>query len=100
MNRERPALPGTTSIVVTLLEFARRQAIAYSRPPPPSTRQLSPGAPADRRGLRALRCSQIFLYTASPPKIPFRLMTQTSAREMRTRSSHDVTPHRPPAPRI
>ena len=42
-------------MVVTLLQFARRQAIAYSRPPPPSTRQLSPGAPADRRVVAGAR---------------------------------------------
>src|SRR2546425_3404818 len=63
-----PALPGNTSIVDTLLQFARRQQIAYSRPPPPSTRQLRPGAPGERPGLRCLRCSQIFWWTCSPRK--------------------------------
>src|SRR5437899_3169221 len=64
-----PALPGMTSIVDTLLQFARRQQIAYSRPPPPSTRQLRPGAPAERPGLRCLRCSQIFWWTCSPRRM-------------------------------
>ena len=60
VKSDMPAFPGVTSMVVTLEQFARRQAIAYSRPPPPSTRQLRPGAPGERPGLRCLRCSQIF----------------------------------------
>src|SRR3979411_2503452 len=61
-----PGWPGTTSIDATLSERASRQAIAYSRPPPPSTRQFVPGAPAERPGLRLARCSRMTFWTFSP----------------------------------
>src|SRR6185436_10747642 len=61
-----PGLPGTTSILATLSDRASRHAIAYSRPPPPSTRQFVPGAPDERPGLRFARCSRTIFWTLSP----------------------------------
>jgi hypothetical protein len=56
VNSPSAAFPGMASIEFTLSHRARRHAIAYSRPPPPSTSALIPAPVPARPGLRLARC--------------------------------------------
>src|SRR5688572_2100953 len=81
-------------MVATLDARASAHAIAYSRPPPPSTRQFRPGAPTARPIGRCALNSAIFFFVP-PPKS---LMSRRSARPARRASSRGTS--RPSCPRL